>query len=145
MGMVIQHRLKQGGRGWSQQPFGAFLLPREVLLESYRLLSSGQSRGERPVGFLGVRLEDLTELEKDRMSIDSGVLVAYAERRFPAWRAGIRARDIVVAIDEQTVSSRGEAIAIIAGCQRGERVPIRVRRNGRFLDLHVEMADRSDF
>ncbi|MCA9321949.1 MAG: PDZ domain-containing protein, partial [Planctomycetes bacterium] len=144
IGMVVQHRLRQPVGEQRQEPFGAFLLPGPVLAESLAILRTGEGRPERPVGFLGVRLEDLTEIEKSRLGIDSGVRVALAAPRFPAHQAGIRARDVIVSIKGHRVGSRGQAVAAIANCQRGEEIPIVVRRNARVLTYQVRIVDRSD-
>ncbi len=144
IGMVVQHRLRRSESAWSREPFGAFLLPPSVLMESYRLLHEGRGRGERPVGFLGVGLEDLTVFEKQRLGVQRGVAVALADRRFPAYRAGIRSRDVILEIDGKPVGSRGQAIQVITGLHRGEHVPIVVQRRGRRVTFDVEIADRKD-
>ncbi|MCB9833602.1 MAG: trypsin-like peptidase domain-containing protein [Planctomycetes bacterium] len=142
LGMVVQHRLLE--RRAAASPYGAFLLPPSLLLESHRLIARGEGRGERPVGFLGVMLEDMTESAKAGLALEEGVEVVLVERGMPAWRAGIRRGDVILAIGGTKVGSRGEAIGRIAGYRRGDRVRVALRRANQSLDVEVEMAQRSD-
>ena len=145
LGLVVQHRLRLDPDRWSRDPFGAFLLPVKSLRESYELLSAGDGRAPRSVGFLGVELEEMTESEKGRRGVEGGVLVVNAQRGYPAERAGIRGRDVIVSIGGRRVNSRGSAILRIASFQRGKKVPVTVSRRGKEKTFAVTMAERSDF
>lgn len=144
LGMVVQHRLRDNDGPRARDPYGAFALPVRALAESYALLRDGSGRGERPVGFLGAMLEDLSEDDKARFGVSGGVLIATVSGDHPADRAGIRRGDVITRIGESDIGSRGEAMARITSARRGERLAMQVRRGGRDLRIVVEMGDRSD-
>jgi serine protease Do len=68
----------------------------------------------------------------------------------PGQRAGLRAGDIIRAVDGQVVKDNYDLVSKIASRQPGEGVDLRVFRRpaageaGRTLDLHVTLADRPD-
>ncbi len=144
LGMVVQPRLQEYGDQDGPAPFGAFLLPVSLLRESYGLLSQGQSRGRRPVGFLGVQLDDLTEAQKARRHVQRGVLIARSVPGYPAYEAGIRSGDILTAIGPVEATTKGSVQARIASCRRGDQVTVTVSRRGEVKQFEVTIMDRSD-
>ena len=54
-------------------------------------------------------------------------------------RAGLREGDYVVAFNNQRVTSTEQILAIRRDLSVGDQVPIRVYRNGEYLDLMMDM------
>jgi len=61
----------------------------------------------------------------------------------PAQKAGIKAGDIIVAIDGQQTAGASAAIAAIRAHKPGETVTVTVLRNGQRLTFHATLADAS--
>jgi len=105
-----------------------------------------KSSGEVTRGWLGVGIQNLTpELAayyglKDH----EGVLVTQVFKGDPAEKAGIQPNDIIVAVDEQPVSTVRELSAVIANTRVGKRTAITFWRNGKKQTVHVELAKRDD-
>ena len=146
LGMLVQSRLKHNDSNFVRDPYGAFVLPRAKLHESYLVLLRGENRERLSVGFLGVMLHDMTEEEKERRGVSRGVLVAPGSLvKGPAMEAGVRIGDVLHAIDGVNMGSKGEVIAAISRRQRGEVVRLDLSRRGESLSLKARVADRGDF
>ncbi len=144
LGMVIQPRLEENNDSGAPDPYGAFLLPLALLRESYCVLEHGHGRGARPVGFLGVELQDMTETQKVRYNINRGVRVADAVRGYPAFAAGIRRGDIITSIGGVNVNSRGTASSRIASLKSGDEVVVAVKRRSGMRSFRVVLIDRAE-
>lgn len=82
--------------------------------------------------YLGVQLIDITaELRSHyRAPEDSGVLISAVSDDSPAARAGLRAGDVVLSIDGESVSSAGAVRRMIREREEGDAVEIEVIRSG---------------
>lgn len=76
---------------------------------------------------LGVVVEDLTEEQREQLDIDRGVVVSRVTSR-EARRAGIQPGDVIVSVDNEPVSDRGEFRDIVDGLEPGVPVAVLVRR-----------------
>jgi serine protease Do len=83
-------------------------------------------------GWLGVSVEDR----------DDHVIIAGIDRTGPAARAGIRAGDIVTAVNGERIESSRGLIRAVAGVTPGNSVRVTVRRQGRELDIPVNVGRR---
>ena len=94
-------------------------------------------------GFLGVSLQDLDDDLRDSYDYKgSGVLVSEVSDGSPAEEVGIREGDILVKVDDRTVSSSEQLTDLVRGMAPGTLVGITVVRDGdtRFLG-RAEIAD----
>lgn len=146
IGMILQHRLQRPSDRSRSGPYGAFVLPVDRFVESFDFMRKGRSRGPRSEGLLGVDLSDLDAKNRKELGIDVGVLVE--RRRWwpdgPANKAGIKPGDVIVAIGGHPVVSRSNTILKIKSFKKGDRVSVRVRRDGIEREFEVVMADQSD-
>ena len=95
-----------------------------------------QSRGEqREEGFLGVALDERT---------DGGVgaVIRDVNVGTPAEAAGLRAGDVVVAVDGATVEGAAGLIAAIRDLEPGDSTTITVQRGDERLDVVAELSSR---
>ena len=74
----------------------------------------------------------------------NGVLVTLVEPKGPAEKAGLRAEDVIVAINGKNIKNGDELVAIIAETPVDNSVKITVDRAGKKLDLSVVVLDRND-
>jgi len=71
-----------------------------------------------------------------------GVVVTRVTEKSPAEAAGLRQRDMVVAIGGQKIETVRELFRTIADLQPGSKVAVDIRRNGKAEVLQVEVAQR---
>jgi len=70
-----------------------------------------------------------------------GVLVTEVQKGSPGARAGIVPGDILVGIDGRAVSTLEELRSILRLFRVGDRVPLKVRREGKVFDISLELAE----
>lgn len=101
--------------------------------------------GER-WGWLGVRIRDLSESEAEEMSAKLGfgegygVVVAEVLKDTPAEAAGLRAGDLVVAIEGRPVVETRALQRIVGGTAAGRELRLVVLREGRRRELRVRVG-----
>jgi hypothetical protein len=77
------------------------------------------------------------------MEANDGLRVEGVIPRGPADRAGIRPGDLVVGIDEIDVRDTFSLIPLLSARQVGDEVLVKLRREGKYLELEVTLAARN--
>ena len=106
-----------------------FAIPSEAVS---RIVAQLLAKGFIERGWLGVAVDDR----------DAGVTIASVDRTGPAAKAGIRAGDVVVAIDGDRIDSSRGLIRAVAVVPPGNSVQVTVRRQGREIDIPVSVGRR---
>lgn len=70
-----------------------------------------------------------------------GVLISEVRRGSPGDRAGVRPGDVVVGLDGRKVSDLEELRSVLRLFRVGDKVPLRVLRDGKELDVVLELAE----
>ncbi len=89
--------------------------------------------GAVPDGWLGVYLAETGHPQISEVVPDS-----------PADRAGLRAGDRILAVGDEAVPDREKFIAAIRACKPGQRVRLKVQRQGSEMTLLVQLGERPD-
>jgi putative serine protease PepD len=85
-----------------------------------RSMAKGEKREQ---GYLGISLTD-------RRDGGSGAVVAEVQSDSPAGKAGLKVRDLVLAINDQPITGQDALIAIIRDSAPGDKITIEVERDG---------------
>ena len=95
-------------------------------------------------GWIGVEMQEITpELaESFKLPDTRGALIAGVMRGSPADHAGIRPGDILLMISGKPVGNAQGMLELIAGLSPGSQAPLKIRRDGKELDLSVAIAKR---
>ena len=93
-------------------------------------------------GRLGVRVQDLTEELAGYFGVKGGVLVAGVEADAPAAKAGIKAGDVITAVNGQAITEPGELRREVAKVEDGKTADLSVTRDKKPLTLKVEVTAR---
>lgn len=103
-----------------------------------------RSKGEVTRGWIGVVIQNLQPETAEYYGVDlkNGVLVAEVVSGDPAHRAGIRAGDIITAINGRSVDSSRYLVRLIAEQPIGETIDVRVLRNGEVKRFNVSVVKR---
>lgn len=105
-----------------------FAIPSETV---NRIVAQLLSKGSIERGWLGVSVDD-----------QDGVRIANMDRNGPAARAGIKAGDVVLAINGDRIDSSRGLIRAVAGVSPGNTVRVTVRRQGREMEIPVNIGRR---
>ncbi len=112
---------------------------------SQELIAKG--RVDHP--YLGIQMVTLTSDIKERLnselgnpsiSANKGVLLMRIMRGSPASRGGLKAGDVIVSINKQSVSKNEDVQKIVEKSKIGQPLSIQVERNGRTVQLTVRPA-----
>ena len=97
-------------------------------------------------GWMGVGIQDLTpELAQYYgLKDQKGVLVTQVFPGDPADKAGIKTKDVIVAVDGKPVGTGRELSSAVAGMAVGKEVPVKILRDGKEQTLKVQLAERKD-
>ncbi len=99
--------------------------------------------GEVRRGRLGIAMQDLNSesAKKHALSTFEGVLLTAIEPDSPAFQAGLREGDVVVAIEGRTVRNSAELRARLGVIPVGETVELRVQRSGETRVLRARIGE----
>lgn len=112
-----------------------FAIPSDLVR---RTVAALEAHGSIDRGWLGVSVRTMEGASGAR----PGVAIASVERGGPAARAGLRAGDIVIAVNGEHIDSSLGLVRAIAERPPGKAVTLEVRRNGRVLSVPVTVGRR---
>jgi len=125
-------------------PGGAygFAIPiNQVRMVASSLLKEGRVR----YAYLGVLVGDIEGMDPSRKAalggIDHGALVNQATPGGPAAKAGMRAGDVITAIDGRKMESSGDVIDYVSTRPIGSRVSVALVREGKTQAVSVELGE----
>jgi serine protease Do len=95
-------------------------------------------------GYIGVALKDLdADLQRSlQLTVSHGALVQDVTANAPGARAGVRAYDVIVAVDGTAVTNNDALIRDIARRRPGTSASLRIVRDGRPMTVAVKLAER---
>ena len=104
-----------------------------------QLIDSGRVRRS----YLGINPVELTRAvaEGNDWEISAGILVQNVVQDSPAERAGLRPDDVIVEFEGRPVSDAAQFRLLVAGTAVGKKVPLKVFRAGKFLDVEVTLHE----
>ena len=105
-----------------------------------------KGKGSVTRGWLGVGIQNLTEEIANYYGVknQTGALVMEVFPGDPADKAGIQVKDIIIEVNGQPVESSRDLTGIIANIGVGEKVDVKVLRQGEEKTLTVKISKRED-
>jgi serine protease Do len=116
-----------------------FSVPADLLA---RVIPELREHGQVLRGFLGLDSNRLNDRAAKTYDVPGGALVTRILPDSPAARAGIRVRDVIVAIDDSKVTSGADVLGQIGNRRPGDTVRLTVVRNGKRRTVEVELTRR---
>jgi serine protease Do len=98
--------------------------------------------GETKRGWLGVRIQDVTEeiAEVEKLEDPRGALVASVAENSPSEKAGIKSGDIILEFNGVRINQMNELPAIVAKTQVGKKVKVKIWRNKKEIIKNVTLG-----
>ena len=121
----------------------SFAIPIDVAIHvKNQLVSTG--RVER--GRIGVTIQDVNQALADsfRLPRPYGALVSQVEDGGPADKAGLKAGDVILAVDGRAIERSGELPAIIAGIKPGVEATLEIWRDKAKRKFRIKVGELQD-
>ena len=101
--------------------------------------------GETRRGWLGVRIQDVTEDVAEALGIEKtdGALVTDVPDG-PAKTGGIKSGDVIIEFDGKTIKDTRELVRIVGDSPVGKQVSLKVLRDGKKVSLSVKLGRLED-
>ena len=109
----------------------AFAIPSDVILKKIARLKSGT---DIKPGFIGIA-------SKSKDPYDDGTEISAVRKRSPAEASGIKAGDEVIEVDGRAVRRHQEIKQALGRFDAGETIRIKLRRDGKEIDIETELAE----
>ena len=95
--------------------------------------------GETKRGWLGVRIQEVTKeiAELEKLEKPEGALVASVSENSPAYKAGIKAGDIILEFDGKKVNTMRSLPKLVAQTKVGKRVVVKIWRAQKLISKRV--------
>jgi serine protease Do len=118
-----------------------FAIPAETAEPIVRQLIAGE---EIQRGYLGVRIQPVTEDLADSLGIDErrGEFIQSVEPGEPAARAGLEAGDVVLSVNNKAVTPDQTLSFLVANIAPGTTIPLEIVRDGQRRTLNVTVGKR---
>ena len=117
-----------------------FSIPSET---AERVISQLRDFGRARRGWLGVRIQDVTQETADDLGLDRprGALIAGVEPESPAEDAEIAAGDVILSFDGREIAVRPDLQRFVAATEIGRPVAVEVWRNSVVVTLSVTVGE----
>ena len=118
----------------------SFAIPIDVAINvKNQLVATGRVQRGR----IGVTIQDVDQALADsfRLPRPHGALISQVEAQGPADRAGLKAGDVILAVDSRAVERSGELPAIIAGIKPGSDATLEIWRNQSKRKVRIKVGE----
>ena len=98
--------------------------------------------GETRRGWLGVRIQEVSKeiAEVEKLDKPKGALIASVSEDSPAFKAGLKAGDIILKFDEQLIFKMRELPKAVAGTKVGKEVKLEIWRNKKLITKKLKLG-----
>lgn len=95
---------------------------------------------DRP--WMGIEMQRLSDQLREYFKVkDGGVLISSVVEDSPAEKAGLKAGDVIVKIDDEEVENRRDVINTLKEKEAGDEISVTVIRNGKKKQKRVTLAE----
>lgn len=97
-------------------------------------------------GYIGVQLTELTDQLGQYFGVtgDEGVLITEVNEDSPAEKAGLKAGDVITAINNQEVSDYGDVKETVSESEKGDKLAVTIIRDKKTQTVEVEVEESDE-
>ncbi len=101
-------------------------------------------RNKNAGGYLGVNFENLTQQQRDKLQVPgkSGVAIAAVDHDAPAGKAGLRPKDVILALNGKKMKDAEDLREALHKLPPGATVALEVLHGGHTSEMNLVLADR---
>ena len=117
----------------------AFAIPSPVVKDVVNDLKDG---GKVKRGWLGVHIQNVTDDIADSLGLAEagGAMVTHTDETAPAYKAGVKVGDVILAVDGKTVKNTRELARAIGHADPDSKVELTIWRDSQEVKLNVELG-----
>lgn len=110
------------------------------------ILPDLKTKGKVTRGWMGISVQDVTEdiAKSLKLSQRSGALISEVFKGDPADKAGLRPGDVILEINGKNIKDTHQLLILIASFHVGEKVNVKVSRDGQEKTYQVIVDERKD-
>jgi serine protease Do len=110
------------------------------------ILPDLKSKGKVTRGWMGISVQDVTEdiATSLKLSQRGGALISEVFKGDPADQAGLRSGDVILEVNGKNINDTHQLLILIASFHVGEKVNVKVSRDGQEKTYQVIVAERKD-
>jgi serine protease Do len=101
-----------------------------------------KTEGRISRGWLGIGLQNMDEALAESLGVDAGVLVSEVYQDQPAADAGLKSGDVITGLGDDAIDSNTALIRLIGKRPAGEKVALKIHRDGETKTLRVTLGER---
>ncbi len=110
-----------------------------------KVVADLKSKGKVVRGWFGIGIQDISESDAKDFDLQSGgVMVQRVEENSPAWKAGLKRYDLIVAINNKAVKSAADLQMEIANSAPGDEISVTLFRGRDKQVLKVKVSEAPD-
>ncbi len=119
----------------------SFSIPIDLAMDVAQQL---KTTGKVARGYIGVVIQDVSDDIADSFGLDRprGALVSQVEKGGPADKAGLKAGDVITAVDGQQIEDSGELPFLIGRVKPGKSAKLDVLRDGKAKPITVTVGEQ---
>jgi S1-C subfamily serine protease len=110
-------------------------------------LASAGNPDEQDGAYLGVSVGDMSAEQASRLKLNSarGAFILSLDQDGPACRAGLKARDVIVAVDGKSIRDSAQLASLMHSMQGGKVADVSVLRDGQQQEVKVTLGRRHEW
>lgn len=110
-----------------------------------RVVSDLIQYGSPQRGYLGVQIQNVDGnfAKQQNLKINEGAFVSSVMENSAAQKAGIKANDVVISIDNKKVNSSSDLMEIVGSHRIGDKLMVKVNRDGAIKDFEVSLKNQA--
>jgi serine protease Do len=143
--MMKTHKMPEGAHWFGEGDHKVMVMPkgghRQIWIGDGDELTELSLNADR--GFLGVHLDDIEGQMGAFFGVEdnAGALVTSVEDDSPAAKAGLKAGDVVVGLDDAVIASPDDLYKAMAGTEPGQKAKVKVVRKGDDKSFDVTLGE----
>ncbi|MBQ6425486.1 MAG: trypsin-like peptidase domain-containing protein [Clostridia bacterium] len=118
-----------------------FALPINTSVEIMRILIE-KGTVERPA--VGITVYTLTEAQAAKLNVEKGVYVESVVKDGPAFKAGVKAGDIIIKVNGSELADQSELVKVINSCKIGDSIDLVLLRNGEEISCTIQLGNKTE-
>lgn len=106
-----------------------------------KIIESIIEKGYIAKPYIGVSVGDVSS-QAQAYGLPAGAAVDSVTENGPASKAGVKANDIITAVDGKKITTSNELVEIISAHEPGDKIKLTVYRQGKVVEIEVEVGEQ---